>query len=51
MTQEKNRYKYNMKHHQKDSLFREWPTPSDTVAGFGGNRDSVADRQWQSKKD
>jgi hypothetical protein len=33
--------------HETNSLFAEWPTPADTVAGFGGNPDRVNHRQWQ----
>lgn len=35
--------------HETGSLFAEWPTPADTVAGFGGNPERVSRRQWQSE--
>jgi hypothetical protein len=37
--------------HKADTLFTEWPAPSDTVEGFGGNPDKASQKQWKSKKD
>lgn len=35
--------------HKTNSLFTEWPTPADTVAGFGGEPDKAEPNQWKSK--
>jgi hypothetical protein len=37
--------------HKADTLFTEWPAPSDTVEGFGGNPDKTSQKQWKTKKD
>jgi hypothetical protein len=44
-------YDDNLNHHEAAGLFSEWPTPADTVAGFGGNPDKSDKSQWKMKKD
>lgn len=41
----------NVKSGDEKGLFREWPTPADTVKGFGGNPDKVDDIRWKTKKE
>jgi hypothetical protein len=38
---------FDMANHRTDSLFTEWPTPADTVRGFGGNPEKARHKQWQ----
>jgi hypothetical protein len=35
--------------HDTGSLFTEWPTPADTVKGFGGNPNQAEHSQWKKK--
>jgi len=41
---------FDMTNHKTESLFTEWPTPSDTVRGFGGNPAKAEGKQWNMKK-
>lgn len=48
--QQKNNKTHKTENHKTDSLFTEWPAPSDTVEGFGGNPDKVKQTQWSQEK-
>lgn len=45
----KNTRQYDMSNHEINSLYSEWATPSDVVAGFGGNTEQAAHKQWIRK--
>jgi hypothetical protein len=44
-----NARQYDMSNHGINNLYSEWPTPSDVVAGFGGNTEQAAHKQWIRK--
>ena len=35
--------------HESDSLYTEWPSPSEVVEGFGGNPKKADHTQWNEK--
>jgi hypothetical protein len=42
---------FDMTNHETNCLFTEWPTPAETVMGFGGDSAKAEDRQWKMKTD